>query len=88
MKMKKISWIFFLSGILMLTSFVTGMISATEPLREHTVGIIGGADSPTFEFIMTSSGLYLPLVAGVVFLLSGIITGIAYKLRQHRTKHT
>jgi len=82
MKLKKLSWIFFLSGILLLTAFVSGMISATEPIREHTVGIIGGADSPTFEFIMTSSGLYLPLAAGVLFLLFGIITGIVYKLKK------
>lgn len=82
MKLKKLSWIFFLSGILILTSFATGMIDATEPLREHTVGIIGGADSPTFEFIMTSSGLYLPLAAGVILLLFGIITGIVHKLKK------
>ena len=76
--MKKISWILMIAGAAaVLLSLVLAFAWVLSAANDPGVGIIGGADTPTFWFIFNSKCSWLAWCGG-----AAVIAGLLLRLRK------
>ncbi len=82
--MKKTGKFFRYTGILLILSEIlyiikTAIVMSIEISRYDHIGIIGGADTPTFEFLMRYFGFF-PIFDAAVFIVGIICIIISFIL--------
>lgn len=82
MKLKKISIILAIIGLLAIIISVGAAIPAINANPTGGVGIIGGAGAPTFLFMLTTGWRGWALFIGVVSLIASLCLTIINKKKQ------